>query len=83
MRLRGHSEHDDASYVPRGLLEEARARDPVPSFERRLLAAGVLDEAVRDRMAQEITRELEEALAWAETSPLPDGNDVAVGVYSA
>ncbi len=82
MRLRGHSEHDDASYVPRELLAQARARDPVPGFERRLLAAGVLTEPDRDRLADEIARELEQALAWAEASPLPEGRDVAAGVYS-
>jgi pyruvate dehydrogenase E1 component alpha subunit len=81
MRLRGHSEHDDASYVPGHQREEARARDPVPSFERRLLEAGVLDQAARDRVAAEISAELEEALAWAEASPLPDAKDVADGVY--
>jgi pyruvate dehydrogenase E1 component alpha subunit len=82
MRLRGHSEHDDASYVPGDQREEARARDPVPSFERRLLEAGVLDQPERARVAADITAELEEALAWAEASPLPDGKDVLDGVYT-
>jgi pyruvate dehydrogenase E1 component alpha subunit len=82
MRLRGHSEHDDASYVPGAQREEARARDPVPSFERRLMEAGVLDQAERDRIAGEIAAELEDALAWAEASALPDGKDLLDGVYS-
>ncbi len=32
MRVRGHSEADDASYVPRALIEEGRRRDPVARF---------------------------------------------------
>lgn len=82
MRLRGHSEHDDASYVPRDVLEQWRKRDPILTTERRLMASGVLDDARRAEIAQRITRELEEALAWAEASPLPEGKDVEQGVYS-
>ncbi|MBI2903509.1 MAG: thiamine pyrophosphate-dependent dehydrogenase E1 component subunit alpha, partial [Candidatus Methylomirabilis oxyfera] len=29
MRMRGHAEHDDASYVPAAMLEEWRKRDPI------------------------------------------------------
>src|SRR5438874_1916742 len=28
-RMRGHAEHDDASYVPKELFEEWEARDPI------------------------------------------------------
>jgi pyruvate dehydrogenase E1 component alpha subunit len=82
MRLRGHSEHDDASYVPRDVLEQWRARDPIITMERRLLESAVLDEARRAEITRRIARELEEALAWAEASPLPEGKDVEEGVYS-
>ncbi|MFB3820068.1 MAG: thiamine pyrophosphate-dependent dehydrogenase E1 component subunit alpha [Candidatus Methylomirabilales bacterium] len=82
MRLRGHSEHDDASYVPRDVLEQWRARDPILTMERRLLESGVLDDARRAEITERIARELEEALAWAEASPLPEGKDVEAGVYS-
>jgi pyruvate dehydrogenase E1 component alpha subunit len=82
MRLRGHSEHDDASYVPRAVLEEGRKRDPILTTERRLMESGVLDDSRRAEMGQRIARELEEALAWAEASPLPEGKDVEDGVYS-
>src|SRR5205807_438471 len=36
MRMRGHSEADDASYVPKALLDEWRPRDPVKRFEDHL-----------------------------------------------
>jgi TPP-dependent pyruvate/acetoin dehydrogenase alpha subunit len=82
MRVRGHSEADRYSYVPKALLDEWAARDPIALFERRLRDDGVLapeaDRAMQERIAQEI----EEGLAWAEASPEPDPESVAEGVYA-
>jgi pyruvate dehydrogenase E1 component alpha subunit len=82
MRMRGHSEHDDASYVPRQLLEEWRAKDPIQQFETRLREWGVLDDTSQAQMMKRIADELEAAVAWAEASPFPEGKDVDQGVYS-
>ncbi len=82
MRMRGHSEHDDASYVPRELLEEWRAKDPVQRFEARLREGGVLTPERETQITRRIAEELEAAVAWAEASPFPDGRDVEQGVYS-
>jgi pyruvate dehydrogenase E1 component alpha subunit len=82
MRMRGHSEHDDASYVPRQLLEEWRPRDPIQRFEARLREGGILDEAGEAEMTRRIAQELEAAVAWAEASPFPEGQDVEQGVYT-
>jgi pyruvate dehydrogenase E1 component alpha subunit len=82
MRIRGHSEADRYAYVPKELLEEWRARDPIALFERRLRAEGVLtddtDRAMRDR----ISAEVEEGLAWAEASPDPAAQTVTDGVFA-
>lgn len=82
LRVRGHSEADKFSYVPKALLDEWTARDPIPHFEHRLRTAGVLtdeiDEAMRDRIAGQV----EDGLAWAEASPEPDPRTVADGVYA-
>ena len=82
MRMRGHSEHDDASYVPRELLEEWRKRDPIQLFEAHLRQGGVLDDAGEAAVTRRIASELQAAVAWAETSPFPEGKDVEQGVYS-
>lgn len=82
MRMRGHSEHDDASYVPRELLEEWRAKDPIQGFETRLAEWGILDQETETQITKRIATELEEAVAWAEASPFPDGKEVEQGVYS-
>ncbi|OGB92290.1 MAG: pyruvate dehydrogenase [candidate division NC10 bacterium RBG_16_65_8] len=82
MRIRGHSEHDDASYVPKEMLEAWRAKDPVGQYEARLRAWGILDEEGEGGMTRRIAAELEAAVAWAEASPFPDPRDVEQGVYS-
>jgi len=83
MRMRGHSEHDDASYVPRELLEAWRAKDPIRRFEAWLRQEQLLDEAGQKQMGQRLAQEIEDAVAWAEASPFPEGKDVEQGVYSA
>lgn len=82
MRVRGHSEHDDASYVPAGMLDAWRAKDPVRRYEARLRERGMLDDAGEAETARRIAAELEAAVAWAEASPFPDPEDVEQGVYS-
>jgi TPP-dependent pyruvate/acetoin dehydrogenase alpha subunit len=42
MRMRGHAEHDDASYVPKELLEHWRLRDPIARYEQAILEAGIM-----------------------------------------
>jgi TPP-dependent pyruvate/acetoin dehydrogenase alpha subunit len=82
MRVRGHSEADTSAYVPKALLEEWRARDPIVLFERRLREGGHLPEEADRAMAERIAREVEEALEWAEASPEPSPQSVAEGVYA-
>jgi pyruvate dehydrogenase E1 component alpha subunit len=82
MRMRGHSEHDDASYVPRELLEAWRAKDPIQRLEARLRQAKILDDEGQARMDKRLAEEIDAAVAWAEASPLPEGKDVEQGVYS-
>ncbi|MBI4568004.1 MAG: thiamine pyrophosphate-dependent dehydrogenase E1 component subunit alpha [Planctomycetes bacterium] len=81
-RMKGHAEHDDASYVPRELVEHWKARDPIDGFERYLHESGVLtpDEtrALRARVAADMERMEREALA----SPFPDAGTVAAGVFA-
>jgi pyruvate dehydrogenase E1 component alpha subunit len=82
MRMRGHSEHDDASYVPRELLEAWRGKDPIQRLEARLRQAKILDDEGQTRMNKRLTEEIDAAVAWAEASPFPEGKDVEQGVYS-
>jgi pyruvate dehydrogenase E1 component alpha subunit len=82
MRVRGHSEADRYTYVPKALLEEWAARDPIALFERRLYDDGVLAPDADRAMRERIAREIEEGLSWAEGSPEPAPASVAEGVYA-
>jgi pyruvate dehydrogenase E1 component alpha subunit len=83
MRMRGHSEHDDASYVPPALIEEWRKRDPIDRFVAYLRDQKVLDDTSAKAIDDRIAREIEDAVLFAESSPLPDANDLLDGVYAS
>jgi pyruvate dehydrogenase E1 component alpha subunit len=82
MRMRGHSEHDDASYVPTEIRDAWRAKDPIRRYETWLRERGILDDAGEAELTRSIVAELEAAVAWAEASSSPDPQDVEQGVYS-
>jgi len=81
MRMRGHSEADDASYVPKALIEEWRRRDPVERFERSLIEIGILTATQAEALRTAVLAEVDEAQAWAEASPPPDPSELERGVY--
>ena len=82
MRVRGHSEADKFDYVPKELLAEWAARDPIALFEKRLRAEAVMTEDADTAMQARIAEEIEEGLAWAEASPDPAPESVTDGVYA-
>lgn len=81
MRMRGHSEHDDASYVPKGLLAEWAKRDPIQRLEARLREQEIVDDSLVAEVGRRIERELDAAVEWAENSPFPDPGELTEGVY--
>lgn len=81
LRLRGHSEHDDASYVPRETIEAWQGWDPVERVEAWLRAHGVAAaeiEATRSDVDAEIEREVE----YAESRPLADPEEGGRGAFA-
>ena len=70
-RYRGHSAADPEVYREREEVEEWRRRDPIESFARRCVDAGVLGERevreVRDKAEATVT----EAVEFADASPEP------------
>jgi TPP-dependent pyruvate/acetoin dehydrogenase alpha subunit len=82
MRMRGHAEHDDMKYVPREMLEEWAARDPLDRYERHLLRSGTATRGELDQVAAELEAFVQGELAWAEASPLPDPASGLDGVYA-
>jgi len=82
LRIRGHSEHDDASYVPGELLELWKQRDPIDRFEKYLRRHRILTDQLKSEVEERILAEIEDAVEYAEKSPFPDGTEVLEGVYA-
>jgi TPP-dependent pyruvate/acetoin dehydrogenase alpha subunit len=82
MRMRGHAEHDDMKYVPRELLDEWNARDPLVRYERHLLQTGAATRGELDQVTAELDAFVQGELDWAERSPLPDPESGLDGVYA-
>ena len=82
LRMEGHAVHDDASYVPRELIEEWRRRDPIVRFQAWLRENADLDEEEDAAIGERVKQLLADALERAEASPQPDPATVAAGVYA-
>ncbi|HJU04869.1 MAG TPA: thiamine pyrophosphate-dependent dehydrogenase E1 component subunit alpha, partial [Nitrospiraceae bacterium] len=82
MRMHGHSEHDSAKYVPRELLEEWKAKDPILKAEQQLTRLGYADETAFREVHERVKKEIEAAVEFAEQSPLPEGPEVLEGVFA-
>lgn len=81
-RMRGHAEHDNASYVPPGLQESWAARDPIDRLVAYLLDNRLAGQEALDEIDARVAREIDEGLAHALESPLPDAATQADGVYA-
>jgi len=82
MRMHGHSEHDSAKYVPREVLEEWKAKDPILKAERLLKELGYADEAAFHEVEERVKKEVEAGVEFAEQSPLPEGPEALEGVFA-
>jgi len=80
-RMTGHSAFDAASYVPARLFEEWGKLDPILRLEARMLSQEWADQGEIDALHARVRDEVEEAVAWAERSPLPDPATLLDGVY--
>ncbi len=80
-RMKGHAEHDDAGYVPKELVEQWRAKDPIDRFERHLLSKGLAGQDELDAIVAGIQRRLDEDVDFALASPPPPPERAEEGVY--
>lgn len=76
-RMRGHAPHDNQSYVPKGLVEAWKRKDPILRFEKDLKPSAAEKAAVETRVSEAV----EDATSFAESSPFPDGAEAVKGVF--
>ena len=81
-RRKGHAEHDDQRYVPTGEIEWwEQNNDPIDRYERYLLECSAATKETLAEITSDVVREIEEDCAWAESSPMPDPEQAAYGVF--
>lgn len=81
-RWRGHFEGDACVYRDDQELADWVKKDPLQRFEKKLVADGLLEAARAESIRQEVARELDAAVAFAEQSPLPEATEVLEDVYA-
>jgi TPP-dependent pyruvate/acetoin dehydrogenase alpha subunit len=75
LRLAGHGEHDDASYVPPEMKNEPFAQDALERTEKFILEQGLLDREALRKMRAEIAAQVDEAVATAQQEDVPVGSE--------
>jgi TPP-dependent pyruvate/acetoin dehydrogenase alpha subunit len=81
-RFAGHSRSDPGHYRPKEEVAEWRTKDPITRFEAKYLARGLLTEQIIASYKVGVEQELNEAVAFAETSPSPLPEECLKGVFA-
>ncbi len=71
MRMKGHAEHDDASYVPKGTLDKWRKKDPILRYEKYLCEKKLMTAEEKGGLEARVEKEIRDDVAFAEASPFP------------
>src|ERR687888_228389 len=82
LRMEGHAVHDDAFYVPKEMFEQWARSDPIERFRTWLQEHAEMTSEEEDEISAGVKKLLNDALARAEESPLPDPSTVTQGVFA-
>jgi pyruvate dehydrogenase E1 component alpha subunit/2-oxoisovalerate dehydrogenase E1 component alpha subunit len=72
LRLCGHAEHDDPTYIDPQLKKSPLGRDCLKLAEEHLLREGWADAQAMGALRQQVTLEVDEAVATVQREPAPD-----------
>lgn len=81
-RWMGHNLNDPQAYRSPEEVEEWKKKCPVKHFENYLKGKGLLNDAKAKEVYQGVRDEIEEAIRFAESSPLPLPEDTLLDVYA-
>lgn len=82
-RFFGHVFGDMDSYMRKGEKEAARAKDPVPAFRAWLVANQHATEAQLATLEAKISQEIDAAVDFALSSPMPDLAELRKDIFAA
>ena len=80
-RFRAHSMYDPDLYRTKEEIERFKEHDPIPALSAKLRAAGMLDDADVEQLEESISREIEDAIAFAEAGTLEPVDELERFVY--
>ncbi len=81
-RRKGHAEHDDQRYVPKGEIEWwEKHNDPIDRYEGYLLEQKIATKEQLEEISAGVGREIDEDCEWAESSPMPEAEQAAYQVF--
>ncbi len=81
-RYRGHYEGDPMIYRLPGEMEAWQKRDPIPAFRKRLIESEIIAEGELEEIMGSVQVQLDEAVAFAASAPLPIVEEALQGVYA-
>lgn len=73
LRLSGHGEHDDASYITEEIKRELFARDCLKVAEQSIVDLGLADAVTISKWREDSTAQVDEAVSTAQREAAPDG----------
>src|SRR5438876_1992063 len=74
LRLSGHGEHDDASYVPEEMKHQPFARDCLKVAEQTILESDLLDPDTLAEWRKDAVAQVDEAVATAQKEAVPEAD---------
>jgi acetoin:2,6-dichlorophenolindophenol oxidoreductase subunit alpha len=74
LRLSGHGEHDDASYVTDEIKRQPFAQDCLKLTEKKIVDLGLADAATLQSWKNEAAQKVDEAIETAQKEAAPDGD---------
>jgi pyruvate dehydrogenase E1 component alpha subunit/2-oxoisovalerate dehydrogenase E1 component alpha subunit len=75
LRLSGHGEHDDASYVTAEIKREHFAQDCLACAEKVIVDLGLAEAATLKKWREEAAAEVDKAITTAQKEAAPEGNE--------
>jgi pyruvate dehydrogenase E1 component alpha subunit len=81
-RFMGHSMSDPGNYRTRAEIEKYQERDPIKLFLASLLEEKIVDNKTLDEIDRSVREEVEDAVRFAEESPLPEESELYTDVYA-
>ena len=81
-RFMGHSMSDPGNYRTRAEIEHHQERDPIKLFAASLKEQGVLSDTEFQQIEAEVKEQVEQAVLFAEQSPLPAPEELFTDVYA-